>query len=125
MAVDFSTLLYSQCQNLYGRNVVITPVASAPGAPAYNARGIYGTRPIEIMTDLGPAIISDQGQTILDIRDVEFFNAGDALPQQGDLITIPAEGAIPAAGDFEVVSTSSNGGGETTLEIRKWEAQVP
>lgn len=121
MAVDFSTLLYSQCQNVYARNVTITPIASAPGAPAYSARGIFGKRPVDVMTEVGMAMIST-AQTIFDIRDVEFFDAGRALPQQGDLINIPAEGRIPAEGDFEVVSTSSNGGGETTLDIREWEA---
>ena len=46
---------------------------------------------------------------------------GQVLPQQGDLIHIPAEGMIPAEGDFEVTDVDRNGGGETTLAIRKWE----
>jgi len=124
MAVDFSSLIYAPGQDFFGRDVTISPIASAPGAAAYGARGIYGTRDTQIMTDAGMAIVSDQ-QTILDIRDNEWFNAGLPLPIQGDLIHIPAEGEIPAEGDFEITDTSRNGGGETTLVIRKFERAEP
>ena len=124
MAIDFAALVYLQCQDTFGRDVAITPLTSAPGASTYTARGIYGTRAIEIPTDMGMAIISDQ-ETILDVLDNDFLTAGRAVPRQGDLITIPAEGNIPAAGDFEVTDASSNGGGETTLTIRKYEPAEP
>ena len=124
MAVDFSTMLYLPTQDIFGRDVVITPIKSNPAAGAYTMRGIYGTRAVEVLSDAGMAIMSDQ-ETILDIRDNEFFDAGHALPQQGDLINIPVDGNIPAEGDFEVTDTSRNGGGETTLVIRKWETAAP
>lgn len=95
----------------------MTPLISQPGAPAYVARGIYTTTPIDIPGLDGATIASDQ-KTILDVRDIEFT----VVPAQGDLIQIPAEGNIPAAGYFEVVDGDANGGGETTLTIRKWEA---
>jgi hypothetical protein len=129
MAIDFSTTLYLHCQDFYSRAVIITPIVSSPGAPAYQARGIYGTRDVEVTTgdpfgSTTMALISDQ-QTIFDIRDNEFFDSGYVLPQQGDLLNIPREGNIPAEGDFEVTDTQRNGGGETTLVIRKYEAAVP
>lgn len=124
MAVDFTSLLYAPCQDFYGRDVTITPIASAPGASAYIARGIYGTRAVNIMTEMGMAEVSDQ-ETILDIRDLDFFNAGRALPAQGDLINIPGEENIVAEGDFEVTDISRNGGGESTLTIRKYELAEP
>jgi hypothetical protein len=124
MAIDFSSVLYLQCQDQFSRDVTITPINSAPGSGAYAARGIYGTRDVEVQTDMGMAIVSDQ-ETILDIRDNEFFDAGLVLPQQGDLINIPQDGNIPAEGDFEVTDTHRNGGGETTLVIRKFEPAAP
>ena len=120
MAVDFSTLLYLATQNVIARAITITPIVSNPGAPAFAMRGIYDTSPVDIETDMGTVMVSDQS-TIVDIRDNELFAIGQVLPQQGDLINIPAEGMIPAEGDFEVTDVDRNGGGETTLTIRKWE----
>lgn len=124
MAVDFSTVLYLHTQDMFGRTIVVTPINSAPGAPAYTLRGIWTTRPIDIITEVGMAMMSDQ-QTIIDIRDNEFYDAGHALPVQGDLIDVPAEGNIPAAGPYEVTDTDANGGGETTLTVRLWEPAAP
>jgi hypothetical protein len=124
MAVDFSSLLYLQCQDQFARDVTFMPIVSAPSAGAFAARGIFSTRPIEIQTDVGMAIIPDH-ETILDIRDNEFFDVGAAIPQQGDLVEIPQEGSIPAEGVWEVVDIAHNGGGETTLTIRKFMAAAP
>jgi hypothetical protein len=68
------------------------------------------------------SIISDQ-RTFLDIKEDEFA----VIPRQGDLINIPAEASsgLPALGDFEIVDTSNDGGGETTLTLRKIVATKP
>ena len=114
MAVDFSTLVYLPNFDMYARPITVTPMASQPGLPAYTARGIYDTRPIDVQAEDG-SIISDQ-QTILDVRDEEFA----IVPEQLDRIHIPADpDAGPDLGEFEVTDTESNGGGETTLIIRK------
>jgi hypothetical protein len=114
MAVDFSTLVYLPNFDMFARPITVTPLASQPGLPAYIARGIYDTRPIDVQAEDG-SIISDQ-QTILDILEVEFA----VIPEQLDRIHISAD---PAAGrdlgDFEVTNAETNGGGETTLVIRK------
>jgi hypothetical protein len=124
MAVDFSSLLYMQCQDQFARDVTFTPIVSAPAVGAFGARGIFSTRAVEVQTDAGMAVIIDH-ETILDIRDNEFFDASQAIPKQGDLVNIPQEGNIPAEGDWEVVDVTHNGGGETTLIIRKYETAVP
>jgi hypothetical protein len=41
------------------------------------------------------------------------------MPSQGDIVTIPANADLPALGDFNVIDVKSNGGGETTLTLRK------
>jgi hypothetical protein len=117
---DFSTMVFLPAQDFFGRDITVTPTKSNPSGAAYSARGIYGTGPVEIMSATGMAILSDQ-ETILDIRDVEFFDAGQVLPEQGDLINIPADGEVPAEGDFEVTRVTRIDGGETTLSIRKYE----
>jgi hypothetical protein len=124
VAVDFSTVLYLHAQDMFGREIIITPVNSSPGSPAYTLRGIWTTRPIEILTDVGMAVLADQ-ETIVDIRDNEFLDAGYAIPSQGDLVQIPADNGIPDEGTYEITKTEINGGGETTLVVRKWMVAAP
>jgi len=120
MAINFSTLVYLPTFDMFARPITITPLASQPGLPAYNARGIFDTRPIDVQAEDG-SIVSDQ-QTILDIREAEFA----VLPAQLDRITIPVDAdAGPALGDFEIMDTETNGGGETTLVLRKVAAARP
>jgi hypothetical protein len=114
MALDFSTLVYLPQQDLYSRSVTVTPIVSQPGVAAYTARGIFDTRDLDVMSVDGVTMISDQ-QTILDIREAEY----STLPQQGDLIQIPADLTLPALGLFVVVDTSTNGGGEMTLVLQR------
>lgn len=104
MGIDFSTAVLVPNYNLFGR-----PVMFSFGS----GRGIYSTVGIEIPAEDG-SLISDQ-RTILDIREAEFAT----IPAQGDRLTIPADGNVPAAGDFEVTDVWSDGGGETTLALRK------
>ena len=120
MALDFSTLVYLPNMDVFSRGITVTPIASQPGVPAYTSRGIYDTRPVDV-GGLDGAITSDQ-QTILDVRDAEFT----VVPEQLDRIYIGANAdAGPALGDFEVVDTESNGGGLTTLILRKIMASKP
>jgi len=120
MALNFSTLVYLPNFDMFARPITVTPFASQPGLPAYTARGIYDTRPIDVQAQDG-TIVSEQ-QTILDVRDVEF----SVVPDQLDRIHIPADpDAGQDLGDYEVTNVESNGGGETTLVIRKIVAARP
>jgi hypothetical protein len=121
MALDFSTLVYLPNFDMFARPITVTPLASQPGMPAFGGRGIYDTRPIDVQAQDG-SIFSDQ-QTILDVRDVEF----SVVPEQLDQIHIPYDPASnsPDLGTFEVTHTEANGGGETTLIIRKVTASRP
>jgi hypothetical protein len=113
MPVNFSDLVYLPNFNTFARAIFITPVASQPGQAAYQARGIFDTVPIDVVA-LDGSIVSEQ-RTILDVRDVEYTT----LPAQGDQIAIPADGGLPDLGNWEVIDSDRNGGGETTLMLRK------
>jgi hypothetical protein len=80
---------------------------------AYTGRGIFGTTPIDVMTE-DNAIFSDM-RTILDVMDIEF----SVVPMQHDTLEIPAYQSLPALGSFEVIEVKSNGAGETTLSLRR------
>lgn len=113
MAINTSTQVYDPVYNVWARPVTFTPVRSQPSEAAFGGRGIYGTQSIDVIGE-NNTIISD-ARTILDVRDAEFT----VVPIQGDRLTIPAAVGMPALGSFEVIDTSNNGGGETTLFLRK------
>jgi len=119
MAIAFSPELYLKTQDMFAVGCTITPVKSNPTGPAYGTRGIFSTRPIDVV-GIDGSIFSDQ-QSIFDIRELEFT----VLPVQGDLITIPADCNGVPLGDFEILDADTNGGGETTLTIRKIETAKP
>lgn len=110
-------MVYLPAFNIFARSVTIYPIKSlGPSGEPYFARGVLDTRGTVIQTDAGMAVLADQ-ETILDIREIEF----GTVPVQGDLIDIPAEGDIPAAGMYEITDAAWNGGGEITLTIRRYE----
>ncbi len=114
MAINFSSVVYSPVYDAFSRSVTVLPVASQPGLPPYIKRGIFDTRSIDVIAEDG-LVISDQ-RTMLDIREAEF----SVLPVQGDRISVPASGGLPDLGDWEIADSSSNGGGETTLTLRRY-----
>ena len=129
MAINFSQQLYIHAQDTYSRAVVFTPKASQPNGAQYTARGILEQEAIDV-AGLDNSIISEM-RIILDIRDAEFTvqpqpaiaarrPPADVQPQQGDLVDVPADSSgLPAEGQFEVIDSDQNGGGETTLTLRR------
>lgn len=114
MGLDYSTSIYLPNYNLLARQIVVTPVASQPGAGPYWARGIYNTDKIDVAAEDG-SILTDH-RTYVDVLEAEF----GVVPVQGDQVFIPKDrGAMGELGNFEVIDTWHNGGGETTLQLRK------
>ena len=114
MAVNWSRNVYAYCQNAFSVPITVHPIVSqAEGVASYAARGIFHTREVEVMAEEGSVFVDQE--TILDIRTAEFA----VPPVQKDRITIPVDSNDEPQGDFEVVSTSVNGGGEMTLVLRK------
>jgi hypothetical protein len=105
MPIDFSDALYVHTQDTYGRAITLTPGGVG--------RGILDTRDIDVVA-LDGSIISEQ-RTILDIREAEYA----VLPMQGDQVAIPGDSGLPDAGLWEIIDVVRNGGGETTLTLRK------
>jgi hypothetical protein len=118
MSIDFTNIIYEPNFEIWARPITVTPVASQPGQPSYGARGIFDTESTDVLAEDG-SIISQQ-RTILDIIEREFA----VIPQQLDQIDIPDAPQGPG-GSYEVTDSSSNGGGETTLTIRKRVTAVP
>lgn len=119
MAVNFSQQVLAPAYNVFARPVIFTPTASQPGQPAFTGRGIYSTQPIDVLAE-DSSIFSDT-RTILDVREEEFT----VVPVQHDTLSIPAHIAMPSLGDFEIIEVKSNGGGETSLSLRKLMVRRP
>lgn len=109
MPVNFSELVYEHAFDTFGRTVTFTPRDGQP----YSGRGIFNTVPLDVMADDG-TILSDQ-KTILDILEIEFTT----IPQQRDTVFIPEDSGLPELGEYEIIDANTNGGGETTLTLRK------
>lgn len=116
MAINWSTQVYAPQYTTFARPVTFNPVKSQPSAGTFDGRGIYGTVSIDVIGE-DQTIISD-ARTILDVLESDFT----VVPVQGDRVDIPANIGMPALGEFEIIDANTNGGGETTLFLRKWMA---
>ena len=115
MAVNLDLLLQRPIFEFWAVPVTFMPIVSQPGVPSYAGRGILNTYPIDIV-GMDNSIFSDQ-RTILDIRDSEF----PIPPLQKDHLVIPADCNGVPRGEYEILDSDSDGGGQTMLTIRKVE----
>jgi hypothetical protein len=116
MGVNFSALIYAPNFDQWARPITFNPVTSQPGQPTFSARAIWHQDRIDIVLEDGSIMVDQQDS--IDILESEFPIA----PQQLDRVVIPADNAVPAEGEFEVVSVTRNGGGETNLVLRAYSA---
>jgi hypothetical protein len=110
--LDFNTVVVQQVQNIFSRPITITPYGSQPGKQAYNARGVYVTTPVDVVTE-GQVVYSD-ARTVLDIRSSEY----PVHPGVRDWIFIPAHMSMPSAGPFEVQDVDKYHDGRARLTLR-------
>jgi hypothetical protein len=115
MPVNFDVLLQIPTFDFWAVPVTFTPIHSQPGQPSYPGRGILSTYNADVM-GMDSSLFTDQ-RTILDIRESEFA----VLPQQNDHVTIPKDCNNVPKGEYQIVNSVSNGGGQTMLTIRKYE----
>ena len=95
-----------------------------PGDYVFTIRGIFDSDALDVIGIDGQSVITDQ-KTFIDIRAAEFTSAGHSIPEQGDIISIPAVDDLDDEGDWEVISSTNNGGGEVTIVIRKLVTPAP
>jgi len=87
--------------------------ASNPSDTEAEGRGIFSTQPLDILAE-DNSVFSDM-MTILDVLEAEYT----ILPAQGDEVFLPADSGMPELGNFEIIDQKANGGGETTLVLRR------
>jgi hypothetical protein len=123
MGVDYSSSVYLPNFDFWSRPVTFFPIVSGGATISpYVQRGIFRSGDTEYFGD-GSVVISDQ-KTELDILDADFA----VLPRQGDQVSIGPDtfgGMQSAPGTFEIIDRTNNGGGETTLVLRRIETATP
>jgi hypothetical protein len=119
MGVNLDLLLQGSIFDVWAVPVTIVPFASQPLAGSYGVRGILNTYTFDVAGENG-AIFSDQ-RTILDIRESEF----GVLPIQDDHVIIPLDCNLVPKGEYEIIDSYTDGGGQTTLTIRKIMTERP
>lgn len=120
MGVNYSTMIYAPNFIQFARPVTFYPVASAPTVGSFATRGIFHDGRLDVVLEDDSLYVNQE--TSLDILETDFANAGLPQPQQFDRVNIPQDGpgGMIAEGDFEVTTVTRNGGGETTLILRKF-----
>jgi hypothetical protein len=119
MGMNFSVLIYAPNFDQWAREITYNPVTSQPTVAPFVARGIWHQDKLEVVLEDGSVFIEQQDN--MDVLESEF----PVKPQQLDRIVIPADGTVPAEGEFEVVSVTRNGGGETNLVLRAYVTPKP
>jgi hypothetical protein len=119
MGVNYSLMIYAPNFIQFSRPVTFFPVVSQPLASGISMRGIFHSDQIDVVLEDGSVFVDQR--TSLDILDTDF--SGMPMPAQLDRFYIAQDGAggMAAVGTFEVVSFTSNAGGETNLILRKWQ----
>jgi hypothetical protein len=110
MAINYSQMVYEHAQNTFSRPVTFTPQGGSP----FTGRGIMDIDAIDVAAEDG-SIISET-RVVLDIRVEEFT----VQPKQGDRVDVGGDpSGIPEQGAFVIIDADPNGGGETTLTLRR------
>jgi hypothetical protein len=122
VGVNFSTMIYAPNFIQWARPITFYPVVSSPSTASYAGRGIFHDGRLDVVLEDGSLYVNQE--TSIDILEADFAAAGLPLPQQQDRLNIPQDGlgGMIAEGDFEVISVSRNGGGETNLVLRAYSA---
>jgi hypothetical protein len=70
VSIDFDTLVLKPAMDRFAKPLVIKPLASQPLAPAYTARGDWVKRPVDIATEGGGVLSTEE--RVISIRLSEF-----------------------------------------------------
>ena len=116
--VDFDRLVLSPASDIFSIKCRFTPLASSPGDPAFDLRGVFTSAPVDVaMQD--DTIFSDQ-QTSLGIR---FRDFPIKPPDRGDLVEI-IDTMHPMVGrKYWIGDVDEDGQGGGTLLLRTYVAE--
>lgn len=109
--INFSALVLRPSQTTFARPITVTPLVSQPGVPAYEARGIWASKPINVNMEEG---IMSSNEMRLSVRLSEF---GVAIAP-GDRVEIDAYRSLPRVGVCLVDDTDEDGQGGTDLTLK-------
>lgn len=84
MPVDFDTLVLRPAMDVFARGFIVKPLMSQPAAPVYAARGVWRKRPVDIATEGGGILSSEERH--IGVRMSEFvtqISPGDQVQVDG------------------------------------------
>jgi hypothetical protein len=118
--INFDALVLGPAMATFARPITVTPLVSQPGEPAYGARGVWSSKPINVALEDG-SILSSQVHT-LGIRRNDRNSDGTpmfAMPiRQGDQIDIDAFQSLPRVGLCAVEDTDEDGQGGVIISVK-------
>jgi hypothetical protein len=117
MGLDMGILVKKPQMDMFARPITVA-LGSASGA-VFPGRGIFHRDNDDFFAE-DSSIVTDHRVSI-DVLDSEWA----ILPRQGDVVTIPADGTVPAEGTFTVMSAHGDGGGMTNLILQEYLTTVP
>ncbi|MGB8964748.1 MAG: hypothetical protein WCB99_03810 [Candidatus Cybelea sp.] len=105
MGLDWGLLTKAPQFDMFARPITVNGVA---------ARGIWHKDANEFFAEDGSIVIDNK--TSIDILNSEFA----VTPRQGDMVEVPADGAVPAEASHTVLSSHDDGGGMTNLVLEQY-----
>jgi len=116
--IDFDALVLNPATNIFAITIRVTPLVTQPGVPAYDARGVYNKRDMDVEMQDG-TIFSDH-EVSIGIRLWDFA----VPPDQGDMIEI-IDQRHPARGQrYWVGDSDEDGQGGAMLLLRTEKPQL-
>ncbi len=103
--IDFGALVLGPAMAAFGQPITVTPVVSQPGAPAYQARGSFSFKPVQI--PLNDGTYHSTNQPALGIRLADFAVA----PKQDDTV-------VMQQGKFVIADIVPDGQGGADIMLR-------
>jgi hypothetical protein len=113
MPIDFSQLVLMPCMNTFARAITIDPIASRPGQPPYDTRGVYSSIPFDVQTIEG-TLVGDQ-KTTIGIRLQDFIGPP---PLARDLVTVQGGFGLTTDRRYFIDDVRYDGQGGAVLTIR-------
>ena len=110
--IDFEALVLGPCQDAFSRPVTVTPLASQPGQPAYQARGIWRAPQANVALEDGSVMNSQD--LILGMK------RGDmTVPVlEGDQIEIDTYLSLPRIGVCLIDRINKDGIGDMQIVLK-------